>query len=89
MIIEMLPLEMNAKLTEINKWLALSGSSCISYRGLKVDIATSVFAVLSSIDVMFPDCCLPFCIVYDRAYDFVIGYRDHIEAKYKKYKKEV
>lgn len=81
---ELLPLEINAQLTEINRELNLCGSTYISIKNLSVDFATSIFSLLFYINETFSDCKVPFSLVYEKVYSFVEGYAEHIE----KFKKE-
>ncbi len=78
-MIDLLPLERNAVLTEINKELALSGSAFIISRGLVVDRAASVYELLTYIAAKFPAVDVPFCAVFDKICDFVQGFVEHFD----------
>lgn len=84
MLDDLLPLEINAQLTEINRALRLSGPTYITFKNLKVDFAVSMFSVLCYIDIAFPNCKIPYYMIYENAYAFVEGYANHIE----KFKRE-
>ena len=78
-MIDLLPLERNAVITEINKELALSGSAFIVSRGLVVDRAASVYELATYIRAKFPEVDVPFCTVFDKVCDFVQGFVDHYD----------
>ena len=76
---DLLPLERNAVLSEINKELALAGSSFIVSRGLIVDKAASVYELMTYIYAKFPEVDVPFCTVFEKIRDFVQGYVEHYD----------
>lgn len=78
-MIELLPLEQNAVMTEINKELALSGSGFIVSRGLVVDRAVSVYELMSYIYAKFPAANVPFNTVYEKISEFVQGFVEHYD----------
>lgn len=78
-MIDLLPLERNAVLTEINKELASSGSAFIVSRGLVVDMSASVYELMTYIYAKFPAVDVPFCAVFEKVRDFVQGYVEHYE----------
>jgi len=78
-MIDLLPLERNAVLSEINKELALAGSAFIVSRGLVVDMAESAYGLMTYINAKFSAVDVPFCTVFDKICDFVQGFADHYD----------
>lgn len=86
-MIDLLPLERNAVLTEINIELATFGKRLIIRRGLEIDRAASVYELATHIYAKFPEVDIPFFMVFDKVSDFVqkhIDYDAEMRLKNKK-----
>ena len=78
-MIELLPLERNAILTEINKEIDAAGGSFIVSRGLTVDRAASVYELATYIYAKFGKMDVPFGTVLEKIQDCVQGYIEHYD----------
>lgn len=76
-MIKLLPLEQNAKLTEITQEIELFGSTCIIKRNCVVDVRASVYEVLNHINAVFPEIDIPFTVIFENTVNYVKQWEAH------------